>query len=137
MRNPGFEEAFKQAVEETFSGKFGPYDVTTTVTEGNENTVNYYPGQREVNGAITWAEVPLNRGVPMEGDIAKSAMAHEAGHTMGLRDGYDLGSDLPLIDPKTGLPRDDLMAVLLGHVNEDLIKELVKANGLTGRCGSK
>ena len=73
-------------------------------------------------------EVPLDRDKSLPPDQAVSVAAHEAGHTMGMLDGYNTKTLLPLIDPATGLPRDDIMAKVLGPVTGANINELLTKN---------
>jgi hypothetical protein len=135
-RNPAFEKWFMDTVAKTWTGTWGKYEVVTELFPGKGNYVDYYPGARnvEMSGAtVYWGDSPSNRGDPIPDDQAANIAAHEAGHVMGLEDGYidnkALGYPVKL-DSETHEPRTDIMAKVGGAVTPANINELVNKNRL-------
>jgi len=76
-------DAWNQAISNAWSGQIGPYNVTTTVSNGplaNQITVPAGDGRAFVNAGDSSGAWPCKR----PGWTA----AHESGHLMGLRDMY-------------------------------------------------
>ena len=83
----GVINEFNQAIEDSWSGTYGSYDVTTVVTEGPENTI-YIP-ERGSGGRVPASEFCAVYPWAFIGpDEPGWTAAHEAGHLMGLEDQY-------------------------------------------------
>jgi RHS repeat-associated protein len=126
---PEVTDKFNKGIEQHWSGTFGGYTVTTTVTSPNgsqtTNTINVPEGDGRATttggNSGTWqAERP--------GWTA----AHEAGHLMGISDKYNY---------ETGKAHDgwegNIMAEHGGKVEEKNIADVLSANGASKTTGNE
>jgi RHS repeat-associated protein len=85
---------WNNAIQRTWTGKFGRYNVTTTVTNGPENKVTVRCGYGTSNtppvGSATWFSLGRDKDTnPLW------IPPHEAGHLLGLTDEYSPWSGIP------------------------------------------
>jgi RHS repeat-associated protein len=145
--DPYFETFFQKSVSDTWTGKFGGFDVTTKVECGDDSTVDVESGKgrnplgvHASGDTVVWAETPYNRtqvqaqdsGFDEAIEVLKSVMAHEAAHTWKVEDGYDPVTGVVLRNPYTGEDRTDIMAVILGKDRKVAPRELIDVLDLLG-----
>ena len=111
-------QSWNSAIQQNWSGQFGPYNVTTTVTSGSDNQITVPSG----DGRAYVMNVGGNSGVWPELRPGWTA-AHEAGHLLGLRDHYDYNT----IQPDTGWEHD-IMGGRDKPPTENSILELIKVH---------
>jgi RHS repeat-associated protein len=131
--------ACNKAIEKTYSGKFGKYDVETKVvspSNGEGNTIRM--SSEKSNGGQNWSwtrSLPLvwDTGVFKEQDdlVAEGQTAsHEAGHLMGLGDQYDEwyevkdGKKIRHSTPRKNFEKN-IMGTIVGKPSEDDITQII------------
>ena len=118
---PSITSNWNRTIESIWTGAFGDYNVTTTVTSGSMNTIRVPVG----NGRAYVEGVGGNSGEWPSMRPGWTA-AHEAGHLMGLPDSYGANGPLPGFENNIMGARDKLPSARN-------IQDILKANDCTCR----
>jgi RHS repeat-associated protein len=95
---PGVISTFVSGIQSMWTGKFGTYNVTTSVELGGGNYIRVYPGSgtsgTEIGGPTGFWYAGGSNGTD-----AGYVAAHEAGHLMGLLDRFRWVNGFMLVEP--------------------------------------
>lgn len=137
--SPDQIQAWNRAIETTWTGQIGQYNVTTIVTNPDPaaapnqiNTVNVISGPVNANPAAWVNDGNAGTFIGSAVDATPAIAAHEAGHFMGLPDDYSSSIDQFGNRVTVPLPgyKNDIMATLSGLPSPEDMQTI--ANGPSG-----